>query len=219
MPIAELSNTDVALFALAKLGGYSRKVPTEEIAYEAFSLAKEKFSWRLPKFRQMGLPDKEIARIALMDAAKEKNGCLVEGRAGVESAGKEADGWILTPRGLAWLRANEERIARLLTTSRPKISRNEALRFRNHMRQQPFFQEFLKTHSLPPGSDYAFTDMLNISPDAPREVVQRRFRKLRLEAESAADADAIQFLEACDARFTDLLGHAKPQPSSEEDRR
>jgi hypothetical protein len=41
----ELSNIDVVLYALFKLGGDERKIHTEEIAYEAYSLAKERFGW------------------------------------------------------------------------------------------------------------------------------------------------------------------------------
>ncbi len=40
----ELSNVDVVLYALFKLGGDERKIHTEEIAYEAHSLAKERFA-------------------------------------------------------------------------------------------------------------------------------------------------------------------------------
>jgi hypothetical protein len=75
----ELSNVDIVFYALFKLGGDERKIHTEEIAYEAHSLAKERFAWRLSRFRDMGFPDKEPVRRALMDAAKEKYGHLAEG--------------------------------------------------------------------------------------------------------------------------------------------
>lgn len=48
----ELSNIDIALFALYKLGGTAKKVHTEEIAWEAYKLAKERFSWQLAEFRK-----------------------------------------------------------------------------------------------------------------------------------------------------------------------
>jgi hypothetical protein len=40
---SEISNIDVVLYALLKLGGHERKLHTEEIAYEAYALAKERF--------------------------------------------------------------------------------------------------------------------------------------------------------------------------------
>jgi hypothetical protein len=78
----ELSNMDIALFALYKIGGVSKNIHTEEIAWEAYQLAKERFSWRLKKFREMGFPDKTPVRFALEQAKKRENGKLVSGRAG-----------------------------------------------------------------------------------------------------------------------------------------
>src|SRR5258707_1596412 len=100
----ELSNIDLVVYALFKLGGDERKIHTEEIAYEAYSLAKERFGWRLRRFRDMGFPDKEPVRRALMDAAKEKYVHLAERRAGVHAQGKDTDGRALTPASLTWIR-------------------------------------------------------------------------------------------------------------------
>jgi len=61
----ELSNVDVVVYAVFKLGGHERKVHTEEVAYEAYQLAKERFGWRLPKFRKKGFPNKEPVRFRL----------------------------------------------------------------------------------------------------------------------------------------------------------
>ena len=36
----EISNMDIALFALYKIGGVSKNIHTEEIAWEAYQLAK-----------------------------------------------------------------------------------------------------------------------------------------------------------------------------------
>ncbi|MBI3399534.1 MAG: hypothetical protein HY026_09970, partial [Deltaproteobacteria bacterium] len=78
----ELSNIDIALFALYKLGGISKKIHTEHIAWEAFQLAKERLLWRLPEYREKGFPDKTIIRYALGDAKKKKYGKLVTGSSG-----------------------------------------------------------------------------------------------------------------------------------------
>jgi hypothetical protein len=61
---------DIALFALYKLGGISKKIHTEYIAWEAYQLAKERFSWRLPEFREKGFPDKTPVRFALEQGKK-----------------------------------------------------------------------------------------------------------------------------------------------------
>lgn len=97
MSDSELTNIDIALYALYDLGGHEKKVHTEEVAYRAYELAEERFGWRLPRFREKRFPDKEPVRIALMDAAKVKNHQLVDGRSGVEAKGKDVDGWFFTP--------------------------------------------------------------------------------------------------------------------------
>src|SRR5215469_15983298 len=140
MTAPEVSNVDVVVYTLFKLGGHGRKIQTEEIAYEAYKLAKERFGWRLKKFREMGFPDKEPVRSGLMDAAKEKYGQLVEGRAGVEAKGKESDGWVLTPEGVTWIRENEKRIESALAVTRPSTPSVDARRFKRQIREQPLFQ-------------------------------------------------------------------------------
>jgi len=41
------SNEDIVLYVLYKLGGNSRKIHTEHIAWESYLIAKERFSWSL----------------------------------------------------------------------------------------------------------------------------------------------------------------------------
>lgn len=94
-----LTNIDIVLYALLLLDGHKQRVHTEDIAHRSFTLAKDRFGWRLQKYREMDIPDKEPVRISLMDAAKEKYGALVEGRSGVEATGKDIDGWTFTPPG------------------------------------------------------------------------------------------------------------------------
>ena len=61
----ELTNIDIVLYALFRLAGHKHKVHTEEIAFEAYTLAKDRFGWRLPKVRRLDFPDKEPVRISL----------------------------------------------------------------------------------------------------------------------------------------------------------
>jgi hypothetical protein len=201
----ELSNIDVVLYALFKLGGDESKIHTEEIAYEAYCLAKERFAWRLSRFRDMGFPDKEPVRRALMDAAKEKYGHLVEGRAGVHAKGKETDGWALTPEGVTWIRENEERIKSTLGTTRSMMPFVDALRFKVRMHEQPLFRRFLEKEKLEGQNLYNFTGMLNTNPGAPKEEIAMKFRTLCSKAELVGDQQIISFLEACAQAFSTVL--------------
>jgi hypothetical protein len=207
-----LSNIDVALFALLQLGGYEKRIHTEHIAHKAFELDPTRFGWRLKEFRDKGYPDKEPVRIALMDAAKEKYGALVDGRSGVESSGtKGADGWIFTPAGAKWIRDREESIRQRLGHQNSRLPPTETARFLKQIRSQPLFVKFKKKGDLAEESQFAFTDMLNVSPDATRSVVSRKFQRLCSIAELAGDNEVREFLEACAGRFTALLSTSQAQ--------
>ena len=200
-----LSNIDVVVYALFKLGGYERKIHTEEIAYEAYCLDKERFAWKLSKFRDMGFPDKERVRRGLTDAAKEKYGRLVEGRADVHIKGKETEGWVLTLKGVTWIRRNEKRIEGTLGTTRPRTAYIDTLRFKKRMREQPLFRRFLENQDLEGQNLYNFTDMLNVRPDSPKEIIAMKFRTLRSNAEVVGDEQILCFLDGCAQAFSAVL--------------
>lgn len=204
MKIDELTNIDIVLYALLQLGGHKHKVHTEEIAYKAYTLAKDRFGWRLRKFREKDFPDKEPVRISLMDAAKEKYGALVEGRSGVEATGKDIDGWTFTPQGAKWIREHQNRIEERLGREQSKVSKTEASRFIKKMKDQPLFRSFIRD-SLGAESRYALTDMLNTSPDAPQSIVVKKFRRLRSTAELVGDEEVLRFLDTCVTTFPELL--------------
>ena len=64
------ANWEIAVYTVYILGGVSKRIHTEEIAMKCYELAPESFSWiKYPKNA-----DKEVARIALTDARKEKYG-------------------------------------------------------------------------------------------------------------------------------------------------
>jgi hypothetical protein len=198
-----LTNIDVALYALLKLGGFEKRVHTEQIAFKAYQLDPARFGWRLKEFRDKHFPDKEPVRIALMDAAKEKYGALVDGRSGVESSGKDADGWMFTPAGAKWIREREPNIGRRLGIQSSKLPQTETARFVKQIKSQPLF--IAESGNLSNESPFAFTDMLNVSPDATRAVVSRKFQRLCTIAELAGDDEVRAFLGACTTQFARLL--------------
>ncbi len=67
----ELSNNDIVIYAIFKLGGIEKKIHTEDIAMECFKLSPEKFSWTQSKYFKK-FPDKEIARVTLKNLKSKK---------------------------------------------------------------------------------------------------------------------------------------------------
>lgn len=192
------SNMDVVLYALFQLGGHERKVHTEEIAFRAYELAKERFSWRLEQFRQF--PDKDPARHALEDAARPKSE-LVRGRSGTAMSGKGADGWMFTIAGVAWIKENQARIERALGNVRSETRPKEAERFVRRIRGEALFKKFIKGDTLTKDDWYDFTSMLSASPDAPKEMIVRKFQNLQTTAEMVADQDVTRFFATCREAF------------------
>jgi hypothetical protein len=200
----ELSNIDIALFALYKLGGTSKKVHTEHIAWEAYQLARERFSWRLPEFRDR-FPDKSPVRFALEQAKKEEHGKLVDGRAGGDIGRPELEGWRFTAKGAEWIRGNEIRIAKALKQKKPGLPKREAESFARKLRADDCFKHFQRQGDLNETSSYMFTDMLDCAPDASKEIIRERFDRLLATAKLVNDEDIIRFLEACAKSFIALL--------------
>ena len=70
----KLSDIDIALYALYLLGGWQKRVHTEDIALRCYKLVPSKFSWvKYPQY-----PDPAPTRFALGDAKKKKYGMLVK---------------------------------------------------------------------------------------------------------------------------------------------
>ena len=194
----ELSNMDIALFALYKLGGVTKKIHTEEIAWEAYCLAKGKFSWRLPQFKKKGFPDKTPVRFALEQAKKDENGCLVSGRAGGD-AGGEIEGWQFTPKGANWIKKNESRIAKGLQQKVSRPLRDQ--RFIKRIKKDPLFKKFQAEKTLDNATRYMFTDLLVCAPDASEDIIKQKVDRLITNAILISDEEILNFLEACKEKF------------------
>lgn len=197
------SNLDVVLFVLDGLGGATVKVPTERIAFESARLAPDRFCWVMQEYRHF--PDKDVARIALEDAAKTKYGQLVQGKHAREQS---RDGWVLTPSGVRWLKSNRERIAAALSHDERDVHRLSPIedkRFRSRMNRDRAFQRFSKTGTLEDVSWYMLADLLQVSPDSPADILNRKFNHLLATAELINDKPIISFLQACRDRFADFI--------------
>jgi hypothetical protein len=201
MPKAnEVSNVDVVTYVLGNLGGAEKTVYSEDIAARCYELAPSRFSWRLPAYRERGWPDKYIVKTALEDAKKEEYGALVDGAYALDVA---KDGWRLTPKGAAWFRDGAEDVEKRLGISvrRASVPRREAQRFLKQMRSQPLFQIFTSAGTLKGASRFAFTDMLNCSPDTSEDAVTSKFKRLCATAELIGDSEITRFLGACKEVF------------------
>jgi hypothetical protein len=88
-----LTKKDVAVLALAKLGGAVEVIDTEDAAIAAHEIDPAAFGWKKYNDRV----DLDMVRTTLRHEGEGKNPRL---------EGSIQNGWHLTPRGIAWLEAN-----------------------------------------------------------------------------------------------------------------
>ena len=193
-----VTNVEVAVYALGALGGAEKAVFSEDVAAKCYELMPSSFCWRLEQYRNRGWPDKYVVKTALEDAKKLDQGALVGGSYALDQA---RDGWRITEKGAKWLRENQERIEKALHLKHSSIPKRDAERFVRQIRDQFLFKEFQGNKEIGAGEKYQFTDMLSCSPDAPVEVIERKFQRMCATAELVQDQGIIQFLEACRASF------------------
>lgn len=197
----DVKSMHIAVYALSLLGGSHQKIHTEEIAEKCLQLAPDRFKWQLYKY-----PDKELVRKALFHASENKNGSLVVGRSGIDQRNKSSDGWQLTPDGGAWLKTHEELLQSSLNTkSGDVIPKRDAERLLKRLHAQPALRYFTENGDLSAVTQYMFTDLLYCSPDAPSDIIRKKFDRLLTTAELLGDQGILEFLSACRDRFAFLL--------------
>lgn len=127
-----LPNHEIVTLAVYLLGGERQRVDTEDIAVKASELASGRFTWR--KY-----PDQiniDAVRKRLWDAAKAEKGGYLQGT--------ERQGWVLTPEGLRFAKANRTilQTARLERKPQSSKERNWQRRERERMLASDAFAKF-----------------------------------------------------------------------------
>jgi hypothetical protein len=201
----ELSNNDIVIYAIFNLGGTEKKIHTEDIAFECFKLAPERFSWTKSEYRKF--PDKEIARVTLKNLknVKDKEVRLVDGRAGASATGKETDGWRLTSDGVKWILSNQKRIEEALKIDNKTVRRPDMTKIIRKFKGEICYQKYLKDGSVKNVNKYEFTDMLLCRPDAAPEVISKNFQRLKAQAELTQDKLILSFISECEQAFKELM--------------
>jgi hypothetical protein len=193
------SNRELAVYALYSLGA-SERFNTETIAVRCHELFPTAFSWAT----RPDLPDKDIVRVALTDARKEKHGALVEGRSGQSSGhyektrrGPMTDGWQLTNAGLEWTQENAESFEALLEKPIAKDHRQKSRRMLRRVREHELFQQFVaESTEFSPGIGQ-LADLARCRVDAEPSVWRARFEKFRRLALETDQQDIEAFIAAC----------------------
>lgn len=198
--MADIPNRELVVYALSLLGGESKRVHTEDIAAKCHELFPASFSWT----RYIQYPDKDIVRVALVDARKEQWGALVDGRTG-EGRGQSAktrreplpDGWMLTENGIQWIRESAAKLKSLRIRPREKTHRQRVLKEMARLRSHPLFAQFSDEQAGFSPSVGEIADFLRCRVDAAADVWAGRFDTLRSKATASNQIDILKFLATC----------------------
>jgi len=194
---------DVVTLALGTLGGAERPVHLEVIAMRAFKISPGAFRWDLEEYANY--IDKDKVRVSLTDAQKEKYGARVRA-VGAKRGGisKPTDAWQLTPSGTAWYRENRDPVASEPEGRQSSLKKGKATALRKRLENSELYEAFKTTGQVEEDA-FAFTDLLECSPDANNQVVQAKLDILMNQVGLLGDQALAEFLDACAAAHQDML--------------
>ena len=199
------SNRDLVVFALSMMGSITDRFHTEAIAIRCHELFPTSFSWTT----RPDLPDKDVVRIALTDARKEKFGALVEGRSGQGKGQYQwtqrapmLDGWSLTEAGFTWIEANRARFDTLLKASQgrgvfPKDHRQKSRKKLKWVLDHALFAEFRRGGDVFNPGIGKLADLARCRVDAEPSVWCRRLENVKRLGLETQQPDVVEFIEAC----------------------
>lgn len=195
----ELSNVDIVLYVLDHLGGWQKRVHTEDIALKCYELAPSKFSWiKYPEY-----PDLSAAYYALLSAKKLEYGALVKGES--EKTKKAIGGWMLTADGIEWMEENRERIEKYLGRHKPIGDRLPADRKLKELLRSTAFKKFKAYGEQAEISHADFAESLVCTVNTRSEVLNDRLEQLYSIAEKLEKEDVKNYVNSCRKKFAALL--------------
>ncbi|MEW6620916.1 MAG: hypothetical protein AB1422_16545 [bacterium] len=194
----ELSNVDIAVYALYLLDGWQKRVHAEDIALKCYNLAPSKFSWiKYPDY-----PDILVTYQALGDAKKPKYGTLVKG----ESERKNPPGgWMLTSNGFQWIKANKPRIEQYLGRHIPMGDRLPADRKLKELFGTVAFRKFREYGEQAEISHPEFAESLVCTVNTKAEILNDRLAQLYSIAEELKKEEVKKYVNFCNSKFALLL--------------
>lgn len=192
---------DIALYVLYLLGGWQKRVHTEDVALKCYEIAPSKFSWvKYPQY-----PDLAPARFALESAKKSKNGKLVKGESEKKRTVQNVGGWMLTADGIKWIESNKERIERDLGKHKPIGDRLLADRKLKELLGSQAFRKFLEHGKQAEISHAEFTESLVCTVNTRSSILNDRLEQLYSIAQELGKKKVKDYIKFCHKRFASLL--------------
>ena len=187
----DITNEDLVLAMLRRLGGVSRYVDIEELTLALFEIAPARFSWRTRR----DLPEREVVRFALFHANQR---AARDKRRPVVSSRDRSRQWRLTAAGVREARQAGTKTSIALAVGQPPKQTGKSHQRVSQVRRHGVFSAFANGSPVSDISHTQLADLLLIPPDAPLDVAQSRVDALRGAALDIGDKDVARFAEALD---------------------
>ena len=201
---AQLANRKLVTIALYESGGVTSKVHTEDIAIKAHEMFPDSFSWTKYPDRV----DKDIVRVALVEAARKLNGAMVEGRSGRgrghtkgKSQPRATDGWKLTETGIAFAKENIEAMVSAHREVGSEVSQAGTAACARTSQTAPAVPPIrdeegrTRSYHLATWPTYSGAELMREKP-----VWSKRIDRIRATAQDAGDEDVVAFANAMASR-------------------
>jgi len=198
-----ITNKDLVLFALYKIGGAEKDVHTEDVAAEVFRypIGKQRYRWE----RYAKYPDKDRVARELRRLKNMRGTSFVKGHVNIGSRKDRLDGWMLTAAGVDRIKAIEKHMAITLGEAAGTHSKYKEEAFRRRIASSYCYKIYLKDPMMKEAKDHVFTDMLYCLPDAPNVRIRAAYDQMLANAKAVGAMDLIEFLKAARRRFTSFF--------------
>ena len=192
----DLDQKLVVLLSCFALGAAKQSIHTEEIAYKAFLLKRDGFSWQIEKFQKY--PDLTKVRKAL-DRAKDLGWII-----GSYSYDLLKDGWKLTAKGIE----EANKIKGLLKLKKTKITLQPIEKKKMKIfSKNEYFKKYLKEKKLNINT-FELADMLG-SAAGNSNNIRSKFYELKNLVSLGEDENMKEFLNFLEVKFPDLLNETE----------
>jgi hypothetical protein len=189
-----LNDKDIVIYALYILGGYQKRVHTEDIALKCYEIAPTRFSWiKYPEY-----PDIQPVRFAL-----EKCKPLIVGSS-ERKLPTTITGWRLTSDGIKWVKMNLDRIDQQLGKKQPPTERLVDNRRIKALINSRAFKKYLAEGEKAEISRADFAESLVCTVNTKPEIVSERIEQLHSAADLLNQDKVKQYLDFCRKSFAKL---------------
>jgi len=197
-----LTDKDIAVYALYILGGWRKRIHTEDIALRCYQLAPSKFSWvKYPEY-----PDIAPTRFALEAAKKAENGALVKGESERKRIAQSIGGWILTEGGVQWIKLNKPRIEQYLGKHIPIGDRLSTDRKLKELLKSGAYKRFRDFGEKAEISHADFAESLICTVNTRGDILNERLDLLYSTGEKVGREEIKKYVNFCRRKFAQLLG-------------